>query len=57
MLIQIAILAWIFLREPLNIQDVFGLALVAIGALLTNWNGNELKFHLRKTEFQSIEKK
>ena len=37
MLIQIAILAWIFLREPLNLQDVFGLALVAVGTLLTNW--------------------
>ncbi|MHB8133638.1 MAG: DMT family transporter [Anaerolineaceae bacterium] len=37
MLIQIAILAWIFLREPLSLQDVFGLALVAVGTLLTNW--------------------
>lgn len=44
MLIQIAVMAWIFLQEPLNLQDVFGLALVALGALLTNWNGKELKF-------------
>ena len=43
MLIQIAIMAWIFLQEPLTLQDVFGLALVALGALLTNWNGKELK--------------
>ena len=57
MLIQIAIMAWIFLHEPLSLQDVFGLALVALGALLTNWNGKELKFHLRKTEIHSIEKK
>jgi len=37
MLIQIAILAWIFLREPLSLQDVFGLVLVAVGTLLTSW--------------------
>lgn len=43
MLIQIAILAWIFLGEPLNLQDVAGLVLVAIGALLANWNGKERK--------------
>jgi len=56
MLIQIAIMAWIFLHEPLSLQDVFGLALVALGALLTNWNGKELKFHLRKSDIRNIEK-
>jgi drug/metabolite transporter (DMT)-like permease len=37
MLIQIAILAWIFLDEALTRLDVLGLVLVAVGALLTNW--------------------
>ena len=36
MLIQIAILAWLFLGEQLSTQDVFGLALASIGILLVN---------------------
>jgi drug/metabolite transporter (DMT)-like permease len=35
MLIQIAILAWIFLDEPLGLGEVFGIALVSVGILLT----------------------
>jgi len=36
MLIQIAILAWVFLQERLGWQDVIGLVLAAVGILLTN---------------------
>jgi drug/metabolite transporter (DMT)-like permease len=34
MLPQIAILAWIFLGEPLNIRQIFGLGLVTIGIIV-----------------------
>jgi len=36
MLIQIAILAWVFLGEQHGLVDIIGLALVAIGSLLAN---------------------
>jgi O-acetylserine/cysteine efflux transporter len=56
MLIQIAIMAWMFLQEQLNLQDVFGLALVALGALLTNWNGKDLRSHIRRPVFHNVDK-
>jgi drug/metabolite transporter (DMT)-like permease len=34
MLIQIAILAWIFLGEGLNVREVFGLCLLGIGTMI-----------------------
>lgn len=34
MLIQIAILAWLFLDEPLTLQEIFGMLLVACGAVI-----------------------
>ena len=34
MLPQIAILAWVFLDEPLNIKQIFGIALVGVGTLI-----------------------
>lgn len=34
MLIQIAILAWFFLEEPLALQEIFGMLLVACGAVI-----------------------
>ncbi|NIS44506.1 MAG: DMT family transporter [candidate division Zixibacteria bacterium] len=36
MLIQIAILAWIFLGERLDAIGIFGLALAAVGVLIVN---------------------
>lgn len=36
MLIQIALLAWIFLGETVNWQEALGMGLVAVGALLVN---------------------
>lgn len=35
MLIQIAVLAWVFLDEPLGFNEAFGILLVSIGILLT----------------------
>jgi drug/metabolite transporter (DMT)-like permease len=37
MLIQIAVLAWLFLGEALNIINVLGLALAATGVFIVNW--------------------
>ena len=37
MLIQIAVLAWLFLGEALNVINVIGLALAAIGVFIVNW--------------------
>ena len=34
MLIQIAILAWIFLDEPLTGQEIVGIVLAAVGILV-----------------------
>ncbi|MCC6146476.1 MAG: EamA family transporter, partial [Anaerolineaceae bacterium] len=34
MLPQIAILAWLFLDEPLNIRQIFGIVLVGVGTLI-----------------------
>ena len=34
MLIQIAILAWIFLGEGITLQEIFGMAVAAVGAVL-----------------------
>jgi drug/metabolite transporter (DMT)-like permease len=34
MLVQIAILAWLFLGETLTIQDIAGMALVTVGTLV-----------------------
>jgi drug/metabolite transporter (DMT)-like permease len=36
MLIQIAVLAWIFLEETVNWQETLGMVLVAVGVLLVN---------------------
>lgn len=40
MLPQIAILAWIFLDEPLNLRQIFGLGLVTIGILVVQMRKN-----------------
>ena len=37
MLIQIAVLAWLFLGEQLNIFNILGLALATIGIFIVNW--------------------
>jgi drug/metabolite transporter (DMT)-like permease len=37
MLIQIAVLAWLFLGEELNLINVLGLALAATGVFIVNW--------------------
>ncbi|MCB8965430.1 MAG: DMT family transporter [Chloroflexota bacterium] len=37
MLIQISLLAWLFLGESLTLLKIGGLVLVAVGALLTQW--------------------
>jgi drug/metabolite transporter (DMT)-like permease len=34
MLVQIAVLAWLFLDEPLTLQEIFGMLLVACGAVI-----------------------
>ena len=36
MLVQIAVLAWIFLGEQITILGIVGLAIAAIGVLLVN---------------------
>lgn len=40
MLVQIAILAWIFLSEPLGVPELTGIALVTVGVLLTQQLNN-----------------
>jgi len=40
MLIQIAILAWIFLGEGITLQEIFGMAVAAIGAVLVQTKVN-----------------
>jgi drug/metabolite transporter (DMT)-like permease len=43
MLPQIAILAWIFLDEPLNLRQILGLGLVTIGIIIVQvWRGKRL---------------
>jgi drug/metabolite transporter (DMT)-like permease len=40
MLPQIAILAWVFLGEPLNLRQILGLGLVTIGIVIVQvWRG------------------
>ncbi len=41
MLIQIALLAWLFLGERLNIVNIFGLTLAAVGVFLANVKRSE----------------
>ena len=41
MMVQIAILAWIFLGEGLNLQKLFGLGLAALGTLLVQLRGKK----------------
>jgi len=43
MLIQIAVLAWVFLGERLSLQEVAGLGAVAIGVLLVQFKGTARK--------------
>lgn len=43
MLIQIAILAWLFLGERISLQAVIGLALVAVSVLLVQFKGRLFK--------------
>lgn len=44
MLPQIAILAWIFLGEPLNLRQILGLGLVTIGIIIVQvWRGKRRK--------------
>jgi drug/metabolite transporter (DMT)-like permease len=40
MLVQIAILAWLFLGEPINAREAVGLLLAVIGVLFVQINGN-----------------
>ena len=40
MLIQIAILAWIFLGEGITLQEIFGMAVATIGAVLVQTKVN-----------------
>ncbi|MBT8380836.1 MAG: EamA family transporter, partial [Ignavibacteria bacterium] len=40
MLIQIAVLAWIFLGEGISIQEVIGMAIAAVGAVLVQLRVN-----------------
>ena len=40
MLIQIAVLAWLFLGEELNLINILGLALAATGIFIVNWKPN-----------------
>jgi len=42
MLIQIAVLAWIFLGEEISLQEVFGMLIAIAGALLV-----QIKFKSR----------
>lgn len=39
MLIQVAVLAWLFLGEPLGVRQVAGLALASVGTLLVQLGG------------------
>ena len=43
MLIQIAVLAWIFLGEEISLQEVTGMSIAAIGAVLVQWRTKELR--------------
>lgn len=43
MLIQIAVLAWIFLGERINTQEGVGMALVAVGVLVVQWKRTSSK--------------
>lgn len=48
MLPQIAILAWLFLGETLNLRQILGLVLVTIGIIVVQvWKGNKRKEILR----------
>ena len=42
MLVQIAILAWLFLGEELSFINMLGLALAAIGVLIVNMKSNQV---------------
>jgi drug/metabolite transporter (DMT)-like permease len=51
MLPQIAILAWIFLGESLNLRQIIGLSLVAVGIIVVQvWRG---KRNSREISFPS----
>ena len=41
MLIQIAILAWIFLGETITIQEGFGMLITAVGAIIVQIKRNQ----------------
>jgi len=41
MLIQIAILAWLFLGETIDIQQGVGMVIAAVGAALVQWKGSK----------------
>jgi drug/metabolite transporter (DMT)-like permease len=43
MLIQIAILAWIFLGEGITLQEIIGMAVAAIGAVLVQIKFNTIR--------------
>jgi len=43
MLVQIALLAWIFLGERLSVQEVVGLVLAAVGILVVQVGGRRRK--------------
>ena len=40
MLVQIAVLAWIFLDKQISMVGLIGLGLAAFGVLLANWQGD-----------------
>jgi len=42
MLIQIAVLAWLFLGEQLSVHNIVGLAFAAVGIFIVNWKPREV---------------
>ena len=43
MLIQIAILAWIFLDEGISLQEIIGMAIAAAGAVMVQMKVNTVR--------------
>jgi drug/metabolite transporter (DMT)-like permease len=56
MLIQIAILAWIFLGETLTLAQILGMLLAAVGALLVQLRINGRKRREVMRETRSVER-
>jgi drug/metabolite transporter (DMT)-like permease len=56
MLIQIAVLAWIFLGETLTLAQILGMLLAAVGALLVQLRINGRKRREVMRETRSVER-